>query len=123
MPPSKHTPTPWEIRSIRDRMTRDVNIVGIFGPSEIVANLDGIAVPDRMNDRSFVEDRANMELIVRAVNSHDALVSALEKITAGTVDVSGSAIVLGYPEAKAALDAVRTALALVEHQFQADARR
>lgn len=87
---SEHTPTPWELRPITSRFRHGKEVLGIFGPSEIVCNLDGIAVPDRMNDRLFVEDAANMRFIVRAVNSHKALVKALERIRDGRPSVSNS---------------------------------
>lgn len=56
----------WETRSISRRFRPVHEILGVFGKSEVVANMDGIAVPDRMNDRSFEEDAANMRFIAAA---------------------------------------------------------
>lgn len=54
------TPGPWETRVEKHRP--DV-LLHVAGPSTVVSGMDGICSPHRMNDRSFVEDRANMRFI------------------------------------------------------------
>lgn len=76
----KATPGPWEIMDVSDRTTRDIKLYGVSGPSEIVHGGDGIAVADRMNDRTFSEDNANMEYIAAA--SPDVLLAFIERIGA-----------------------------------------
>lgn len=41
------------------------SILRVDGPSDIVVGNDGICQPERMNDRTFVEDAANMRHIAR----------------------------------------------------------
>lgn len=75
----KHTPTPWQvIPHIGTRLPDKIFM--IVGASEIVCGDDGICVPDNMNDRSFVEDEANMHHIVKCVNMHDELVEAITSV-------------------------------------------
>lgn len=76
-----HSPTPWEIKDISDRVKDQATIWGVFGPSEIIAGPDGIAVPDRFNDRTFPEDRANMAFIVTAANAYEANTALIAKLT------------------------------------------
>lgn len=75
----KHTPTPWKVVPHIGTRLPD-KIFMIVGASEVVCGDDGICVPDNMNDRSFVEDEANMHHIVKCVNMHDELVEALEEV-------------------------------------------
>jgi len=53
------TPGPWQTVQTRT----DIQRLTVAGPSEIVCGLDGICEPDRMNDRLFAEDAANMRYI------------------------------------------------------------
>ena len=53
------TPGPWQTSQTRT----DIQRFTVVGPSEVVAGMDGICEPDRMNDRSFAEDAANMRYI------------------------------------------------------------
>ena len=53
------TPGPWQTVQTR----KDIQRLTVAGPSEIVCGLDGICEPDRMNDRLFAEDAANMRYI------------------------------------------------------------
>lgn len=55
----KVTRGPWEIYT--EMPTPEV--LAVQGPSEIVYGLDGICTPDRLNDRTFAEDAANMRFI------------------------------------------------------------
>lgn len=72
------TPGPWTTKSILSRTDRpDIEILGVFGPSHVVDEMDGIAIPDRMSDRLFTEDAANMEYIAAA--SPDVILSLLSE--------------------------------------------
>ena len=53
------TPGPWQTVQTRT----DIQRLTVAGPSETVCGLDGICEPDRMNDRLFAEDAANMRYI------------------------------------------------------------
>lgn len=67
----KHTPTPWHVAGY-----------GILGPKAVLS--DQICVT--MNSRPVEERKANVDFIVRAVNAHDELLSALiELLTAHTI--------------------------------------
>lgn len=94
----KATPGSWETRSISPRTTRpDIEILGVFGPSEIVANLDGIAVPDRMNDRLFAEDAENMRFIAAANPAVIlSLIDALDTQSSRTEAVTDEHYARGY---------------------------
>lgn len=63
------TERPWEVRE------RHGAPYVAAGPLIIA---DGIYASRESSDRGLTERRANAELIVRAVNAHDALVAALE---------------------------------------------
>ena len=58
------------------------------------------------DERSEAETEANAHLAAAA----PCMFEALETFANGCIDVSGAAVILGYPEAKAALEAARTAL-------------
>lgn len=74
MPDTKHTPTPWEwLRD--DRCTSKLKGCVVHAGSAIVAEVLAKAM---INSQSKSE--ANAEFIVRACNSHDALVDALKKM-------------------------------------------
>lgn len=68
-----HTPTPWRVFKSRD----GTKLVGIGGK-------DGVGILDAGFGVWAWDDPegiANAEMVVRAVNSHDALVKALEAAT------------------------------------------
>lgn len=65
------TPGPWQTKQTRT----DIQRLTVVGPSEVVVGMDGICEPDRMNDRSFAEDDANMRYI--AACSPDRMSSIL----------------------------------------------
>lgn len=71
---AKHTPTPWAIDSYR-APNGDSVIVRIVGRG---MGTPISAIGRRHGDIRDAEERANAELIVRAVNAHDALVEALK---------------------------------------------
>ena len=113
---SKHTPTPWEyVHESSDYGTGDPTITfGFIQQCEdqefIIASLI-VDVPD---------GRANGEFIVRAVNSHDALVAALKEITEHYCALVNSGDAGSWdPEGDDEVKHARSALALVE-QFQSD---
>jgi hypothetical protein len=83
------TPGPWTTEPM-DMRDQTIDRPYVVGPSEIVVGNDGICEPDKLNDRSFVEDAANMRHIARcspdniarlldAANSYPLLVEALTK--------------------------------------------
>lgn len=74
------TPGPWKVRTMAT-MT-----LHVMGPSEIVHPDDGVCMPDRMNDRSFAEDGANMRFIA-ACNPQNvtALIKAYREMEARLV--------------------------------------
>lgn len=104
----RHTATPWKItKNIEDRTCVDMHhqIVG-----------DGIAICDlffRPDSRdAAVEQEANAELIVRAVNAHaahEALVEAARGVLALWRKLPGTGTPFGYAAKK-----LREALALAE---------
>jgi hypothetical protein len=67
---SEHTPTPWIVDATK------------FGPKiyETGRDADAICQLFDKNGIAFISDVANAAFIVRACNSHDALVKALEEI-------------------------------------------
>jgi len=72
---------------------------------------------------AYAIGNANAEFIVRAVNSHDALVAALKEITEHYCALVNSGDAGSWdPEGEDEVKHARSALALVE-QFQSDIRR
>lgn len=67
---SEHTPLPWQIKR--------------GATMGVIVNQDGEQVAAALSDavKSSDERDANAELIVRAVNNHDALVKALRDLVA-----------------------------------------
>jgi hypothetical protein len=77
---SEHTPTPWTVErnapwsiktNARAIIDKDRFAVA-WAPAWDIADADSVAAPE--------EGAANAAFIVKAVNSHDALVKALEEI-------------------------------------------
>lgn len=83
-----HTPGPWRW---------EVRHMGIFAGHECVAR-----IPDDMSGK-------NAELIVRAVNNHDALVAALRKVNE-ILTVPAAEYVPAIPDAWAVIDAALKAV-------------
>lgn len=73
---SERTPRPWRIEGPDD--FGDYNILHNEGKWAIGAVVSNLNPPELV--------RANAELIVRAVNNHDKLVAALERIIAANKD-------------------------------------
>lgn len=96
-----HTPTPWH-----PAYDRGCELIMAFrnGREAVLAEVGA------ETDTSYEEDRANAAFIVRAVNSHDALVKALEAVQRlhgyQGEDASGYAAELDK-QIKAALSAAR----------------
>lgn len=67
----------WEVVDSDEKSSSRL-IPYVAGLSEIVAGLDGIAEPERLNDRSFDEDRANMTFIAAA--SPSTILSLIDRI-------------------------------------------
>lgn len=70
------TPGPWKMQLIPSRAS--AARYNVVGPSEIVLPHDGICEPDRLNDRSFAEDEANMRFI--ALCSPDNIAALLDAL-------------------------------------------
>ena len=84
---TKPTPAPWDVRE----GTREAEVYG-NGRHVLTVEYSTAIAP-------AAEDRANAHFIVRAVNSHDALVAALERIVclrvpAGDIQNARNAIVI-----------------------------
>jgi hypothetical protein len=61
------------------------------------------------NHMQMVQDNLEAELASSQAEI-ERLRAALKPFAEGSIDVSGSAVILGYPETSAALDAARAAL-------------
>lgn len=75
---SSHTATPWEVEY------RDNGSVVIRGPisqnvNKTLVRVASLGSPGQTSGEMFDRNMANAALIVRAVNSHEALVEALER--------------------------------------------
>lgn len=70
MSASKHTPGPW---AVEPHYLRPETVLQVVGPSKVVEGLDGICEPHRNSDRTFAEDRANMQMIAAAPDMFEAL--------------------------------------------------
>ena len=98
------TPGPWHVISDRARsVTLGLPTVVSIGTDP--DNLDGFDVPVRNKPNGYSEAKANAAFIVRACNSHDALVKALEALVRKLEGPNGT--VAKFPllvaEARAAL--------------------
>ena len=93
---SAHTPGPW--RSVCDRPnTRKGERMAMVSTRAGRQCIDCTG-----SGKSFAEDVANAEFIVRAVNSHDALLASAKEMLAGMVEFGDWAVRGGahtkYPE-------------------------
>jgi hypothetical protein len=87
-----HTPTPWRLEIEGDERMVVSSAIDKDGDRVLVCDLYRGGYD--YSDLGYSMD-ANAAFIVRAVNSHDELVAALEGICAGEIDASGTAIILG----------------------------
>lgn len=70
---TQHTPTPWIVSK------RNAGAIPLhFQPPEVLGRNGDMCVATQLGNGKEAE--ANAEFIVRAVNSHDALVAALETL-------------------------------------------
>jgi hypothetical protein len=79
---SEHTPTPWNCAS------RYSSVVGVPIVSRTGQRIGNTAIPDMPPEWDELKRtaEANAAFIVKAVNSHDALMEALQKIANGEFD-------------------------------------
>ena len=95
---SNHTPTPW--------------VLGVDGVGDIFdADNRSIAKTDAWNvstHRTPRENRANAAFIVKTVNSHDALVAALQFIADGYDNQDVNHVDFRVKAYRVALDALKT---------------
>ena len=94
--------TPW----MRHDMEAGT-IVTVEKPGRIIAICDGVSFSD-------VENQAHADLILRAVNSHDALVEALESFLKMYVRLAESGD-CGYWDAEEEDEVVAARAALAQH--------
>jgi hypothetical protein len=73
------TPRPWKLLNPRTSAIYATNIHGLVHVATV--EVAPIQQHDESADRADDETAANAELIVRAVNSHEQLVAALEALT------------------------------------------
>lgn len=111
---TKHTPTPWTVGyaslSVEGKTEKGVmKILDIRGWGHLTGRGHGaLGLSDEQGKQV---QEANAEFIVRACNSHDALVEALEKIA----NMGNESTVDGHGEAKRiARDAIAKAKAGVQ---------
>lgn len=105
-----HTPLPWIATDPHRRVNPEGPFIGPSDGSPVAAltgyyGLDGIV--------------ANAEFIVRAVNSHDALINALEQIVDEKCDYMRINH-LGDPETQHTIKAARAALSAAREQARKD---
>ncbi len=75
-----HTPTPWEVSGLEECELDEMG--GVIGREPRIEANDGTIICEMAGGLGLGEVSANAYLIVRAVNSYDALVAALERISA-----------------------------------------
>ena len=93
----KFTKAPW--KSIPDAETRRPDLINmVVGPSEVVCGDDGICCPDRYNDRSFIEDKANMQLISCSPEMFYILIRTVEDLMCWVDETKDSGYSVGYTE-------------------------
>lgn len=73
---SEYTPTPWEVYTVKDQYP---GIEALNGTFSIVVWGDSKIESD-CGVQGRTPEEANAEFIVRAVNSHEALVEALKRM-------------------------------------------
>lgn len=74
------TPRPWRVHENGGDATWLTILQGAWDISHNDAENPGVVASARYSGMSPAENRANAELIVRAVNSHDQLVEALKAV-------------------------------------------
>lgn len=98
---SAHTPTPWRIAVRAERWSEEKNDMVEDGPVQRIEGPDGQHVCGTCDGCNNIL-LENAEFLIKAANSHEALVEALE----GVLRVAD--------RATAEFDAVRAALALAK---------
>jgi hypothetical protein len=84
---------------------------GMHAPSEVQRRRRERAEPERIANAPRIEAEHKARLIRDAATD---LLKVCRKLSAGSLDVSGSALIFGYPDAKALLDEARAAIAKAE---------
>lgn len=97
---ARHTPTPW--RAVIDQGNPRVfkHAMALVATTAEGAHVQ--AIDCTRSGANFVEDRANAEFIVRAVNCHEELVAAL-KVLLASANYSTDAMDAAEAQARAAL--------------------
>lgn len=72
---AKHTPIPWQQEHTKDKKVNSV---------DIYAN-NGACIATVRSNHGYETREANAAFIVKAVNCHDQLVEALQKIASGKI--------------------------------------
>jgi hypothetical protein len=87
---AEHTPTPWAISEVKTSCGRCFKI----GSDEMLSEAGKPTYVCVYDDYGFGDNaqRANANFIVKAVNSHDALMKALEKVRSYNVDIAAGRI-------------------------------
>lgn len=108
----KHTPGPWEARWSVQRWAggRELNTCVIGTPKDARGATHLVTRMDGPTSGDLAVDKANAEFIVRACNSHDALIEALEGL-ANRVDPGVKSRDFGIDSLVNALSAARAAIA------------
>lgn len=95
---AKHTPTPWTCQ------LGDNKFMDKFGQNIIKSGDEWVALVCDFNRHGRDAERdANATLVIRAVNSHAALVVALRTMLAHADDACGSCLHESHDKARAAL--------------------
>ena len=71
----KHTPTPWVLNRHTGTKQLDTSTYDIFGGIE----LDSAGTRETVLDGGIIWERSNAEFIVRACNSHEALLKVAQE--------------------------------------------
>lgn len=72
-PKVEHTPTPWQVKSLPGRKVGDTCRNWIHAGDMYIAEVGDVTMPEHV---------ANAEFIVRAVNSHEALLKVAKAVVA-----------------------------------------
>ena len=111
---SGHSPTPWEV--VEANENHGAYVVNVFGGDVCdlyaMSNPSAWSVSNGGDSRAvpFLDADANARLIVKAVNSHDALVEALKPfaLNPGAVSLSKALGHISREHLLAARDAIET---------------
>jgi hypothetical protein len=74
----KHSPLPW--RLLESKVPGYERYISVVHGEETNLSICQLSGAGSLNPKVLEEVRANADLIIRAVNSHDALIEALEAI-------------------------------------------